>query len=60
MIGSNGICYSHSMKELSDKYKSFEFGLGDVISCEYDPIGCKLRFGKNKLFYFEIQIIPAP
>jgi len=40
--------------------KSFEFGSGDVIYIEYDPIDRKLRFRKNKVDYFEMSIIPPP
>ena len=41
--------------------KSFEFGSGDVIDIEYDPIESKLRFSQNLVdSYFEMPIIAPP
>ena len=61
MICSLGGCYSHLYEEFNGFIKSFEFGDGDVIYAEYDPINKKLRFSKNKdNDYFEMPIIAPP
>ena len=57
MIQSDGFCLSHSQKEFNNVWKSFKFGVNDVIYVEYDPIDKKLRFSKNKVQYFELSII---
>ena len=62
MIGSDGLCYSHSQKEFNSVNKSFNFVVNDVINVEYDPIDSKLRFSKNKnkVDKFELSIISPP
>jgi len=61
MISSIRWCFSHSEEEFNAEVKSFDFGDGDVIYIEYDPIKCKLRFSKNKTDkYFQMRIIAPP
>ena len=53
--------YSHSQRRFYSVSKSFNFGTGDVIYIEYDPIDKKLRYSKNKTDgYFEMRIIAPP
>jgi hypothetical protein len=37
MISSNGGTWSNTNAELNNVVKSFKFGKGDVVICEYDP-----------------------
>lgn len=60
LIGSNGRCFSHSHQEFNCVFKCFGFYVGDVIVCEYDGVEFKLRFIKNGVDKFEMQVIAPP
>lgn len=49
MIGSGGFIISHSDMRVNNVQKNFDFGEGDTIDVEYDPINCYLKFTKNHL-----------